>query len=431
MSSIKDIVRAVIGKDSKKQKSAQESETEEKIGEIALNAGEHGTIFGFNRNIIVGTGIAIFAITAIATIFALDNDMTDGSQKPTQRKQQASTAQDGKHETAKLAGNYEEMMREANAQYSGQGRGSGTPPSARQQEPPPLHPVPPVAQTPVSVPAPTQLVPSTSAEDKEEIAYMQRMQSAISFSISDKDMRQNTSPQQEAAVSSGTLESNIDKLQNGQNDASSLGKMNRSLSQALYTAPGKYMLQAGTMIPAALCTGINSDIGGQVVAQVQQDMYDSATGRNLLIPAGSKILGTYRTGSPNNSGRVEITFSSIILPDGGTYAVQGALVAIDDAGYSGVEGKVNRHTGSTLSAGMYSSALAALGSMAAGNTSRTSDTYSAGQLAMQGAMANVMTAASQLFKQGTRRQITVTAAPGTMFNIYVTQGITLHRGHTK
>ena len=165
-----------------------------------------------------------------------------------------------------------------------------------------------------------------------------------------------------------------------------------------------------------------------MVAQVQQDMYDSATGRNLLIPAGSKILGTYGKGSPNNSGRVEITFTSIVLPDGGTYAVGNSLIAMDGAGYAGVAGKVNRHTGSTLSAGMFSSALAALGSVAAGNSSNNSNTYSAGQLAMQGAMANVMNSASQLFQQGANRQMTVTAKPGTMFSVYVAQGLTLQRG---
>ena len=227
---------------------------------------------------------------------------------------------------------------------------------------------------------------------------MQRMQSSIAFAIPASAAQTSRSQAQ--------VENVMGASQGVQDGApAATGGVLTSPSQSTvggvasvsYAVPGKYTLQAGTVIPVVLCTGINSDIGGQVVAQIQQDMYDTATGRNLLIPAGSKILGTYGKGSPNNSGRVEITFTSIVLPDGGTYAVGNSLIAMDGAGYAGVSGKVNRHTGSTLSAGMFSSALAALGSVAAGNTSNNSNTYSAGQLAMQGAMANMMNTASQLF----------------------------------
>ena len=437
MISLKDIKTLVFGKkDTTTQEAAEEQD--EKIGNVPLNAGEHGTIFGFNRNIIVGTGLAILGITIIATIFAMDNDTSDAPQKAMQRPQQASTAQDGKHETAKLVATYDEIddLKKANAQFAGQngqqgrGTGTGTPSPNRQQEQQATTPaapptsLPAVPQTPVSVPAPVQI----SEEDKEQQAYMQRMQSAIAFAISASASQTQTQVQDENAMGASQ------GIQDG--SPAAIGGILSTASQSAaggaasvsYAAPGKYTLQAGTVIPVVLCTGINSDIGGQVVAQVQQDMYDTATGHNLLIPAGSKILGTYVKGSPNNSGRVEITFTSIVLPDGGTYAVGNSLIAMDGAGYAGVSGKVNRHTGSTLSAGMFSSALAALGSVAAGNTSNNSNTYSAGQLAMQGAMANMMNTASQLFQQGANRQMTVTAKPGTMFSVYVAQGLTLQRG---
>lgn len=261
------------------------------------------------------------------------------------------------------------------------------------------------------------------------------MQSAISFALPGSAGISQQGEQKEPSSRMG--EGNGGVIQNTQSEErqgangyspapSQSGNMaDRGVS---YTAPGKYTLQAGTIIPVVLCTGINSDIGGQVAVQVQQNMYDTATGRNLLIPAGSKILGTYGKGSPHSSGRIEITFSTIVLPDGGSYAVNGALVAVDGAGYSGISGKVDRHTDSILSAGMFSSALAALGSVAAGNVSNTANTYSAGQLAMQGAMANVMNTASSLFQQGANKQMTVTADPGTMFSVYVTHGLTLQRG---
>ena len=79
-------------------------------------------------------------------------------------------------------------------------------------------------------------------------------------------------------------------------------------------------------------------------------------------------------------------------------------------------------TGSKIGGGMFASALAALGSYASGNVS-TQNTYSGGQLAMQGALANLMQTASTLFKKGMDKQNTVTIAPGQQFNIFVTKPV--------
>lgn len=441
MSIFNDIWQSTLGRSDQKKKKSDEDVLDEKIGNVPLNAGDHGTIFGFNRNIIVGTGIAIFTITMIATILGLDTGDQE-SPKHTERQQQASTPQDGKHEAEKIKTNSYEDLAKSEANFLGQGnsqvgRGNGTPsqlPQNRaqtaQQVSPPAS-IPQVSQAPVAVPTTSPVV--QTAEDLEEQAYMQRMQSAIAFSLSGSGF----SKKGEQAQSVGTGAGQNGQYEMGQqwDNGSFTGSAQSdnmpAFSEVSYVAPGKYTLQAGTIIPVVLCTGVNSDIGGQVVVQVQQDMYDSATGRNLLIPAGSKILGTYGKGSPNNSGRVEIAFSTIVLPDGGSYAVGGALVAMDGVGYSGVSGKVNRHTGSMLSAGMFSSALAALGSVAAGNSSNNTNTYSAGQLAMQGAMANLMNSSASLFQQGANRQMTVTAAPGTMFSVYVAQGLTFQRGGSR
>lgn len=444
MSIFSDIWHSTKGDAHKKKKN--EDVQNEKIGNVSLNAGDHGTIFGFNRNIIVGTGIAIFTITAIATIFAMDTADDSSARRVSERQQQASSASDGKHETGKIPANSYEDLAKSEANFLGQnnnnnqvGRGNGTPQQRPQQTPQNTQPQPPASTppsgySPLAVPTPVAV---ESEDDREEREYMQRMKSGITFALSGSAVAKPNEQGQQSIGNNGSYgnytgnpngqDGMIQDGSNGSFNASSQSNT-ASFSEVSYVAPGKYTLQAGTIIPVVLCTGINSDIGGQVVAQVQQDMYDSATGRNLLIPAGSKILGTYGKGSPNNSGRVEISFNTIVLPDGGSYSVGGALVAVDGAGYAGVSGKVHRHTGSMLSAGMFSSALAALGSVAAGNTSNTSNTYSAGQLAMQGAMANLMNSASSLFQQGTNRQMTVTAAPGSSFSVYVTQGITLKRG---
>jgi len=439
MSRLKDVWYSITGKSNTQSEGKEESVQAEKIGNVSLNAGDHGTIFGFNRNIIIGTGIAIFTITAIATIFAVDVDESDSSKRVPDRQQQASSAQDRRSETGKIKGDSYEDLAKSEANFLGRGnnnqvgRGNGTPSVQHQQDrtapQAPSTALPTTPQTgspPVSVPflptAPAAPTLVLSEEDKEQQEYMQRMKSSISFAFTDGAIQQRNDQQTQSSNAGDGAVSDNQNNQPGSSHGTTV-----SYSDVSYTAPGKYMLQAGTIIPVVLCTGINSDIGGQVVVQVQQNMYDTATGQNLLIPAGSKILGTYGKGSPNNSGRVEISFSTIVLPDGGSYSINGALVAIDGAGYSGLSGKVDRHTGSILSAGMFSSALAALGSAAAGNVSGTASTYSAGQLAMQGAMANIMNTASSLFQQGANKQMTVTAEPGTMFSVYVTQGIAFQR----
>lgn len=187
-----------------------------------------------------------------------------------------------------------------------------------------------------------------------------------------------------------------------------------------YTPVGERTLVAGTLIPVMLLTGINTDAPGQVMCQVQSDIYDF-TGTNLLIPAGSRILGKYESNAVSN-GRVSVTFSSLQSTDGGTWSIGDSLIAVDGAGYSGISGKIHHHTGRKIGGGLFGSAIAALGSLAAGNTSSV-NTYSAGQIASQGALANLIQTTSSMFNEAANVQNTVTVEPGYMFCVYVTNNI--------
>ena len=187
-----------------------------------------------------------------------------------------------------------------------------------------------------------------------------------------------------------------------------------------YTALGPRTLVAGTVIPVMLLTGINTDSPGQVMCQVQADVYDY-NGTNLLIPCGSRLLGSYESQNVTNS-RVALTFSSLQTTDGGSWSIGNSLVAMDGAGYSGISGKLHRHTAAKVSGGLMGSAIAALGSLAAGNTSSV-NTYSAGQIAAQGALANLIQTTSSMFSDAAKIKNTVTVEPGYMFNVYVTNNI--------
>lgn len=153
-----------------------------------------------------------------------------------------------------------------------------------------------------------------------------------------------------------------------------------------------------------LLTGINTDVQGQVKAQIMADVYDYS-GTNLLIPAGSQVLGSYNanTGSSSN-GRVEVTFNTLVMPDGGAWNVGNTMSAIDGGGYMGLAGRVHRHTGSNFMKGIMNSAITALSTIAVDRV--TLDVNSLNNLTNQSS------------------QVTVTVDPGYQFNLYVANSIT-------
>lgn len=177
---------------------------------------------------------------------------------------------------------------------------------------------------------------------------------------------------------------------------------------------------AGTLISARLLTGINTEISGQVKAEILEDVYNFGKNK-ILIPQGSKIIGEYDTEKALH-GRVPINFLKIILPDGGTLNVEKNMVAVDDEGYTGISGKIHHHTGQKITAGAVGSAIAAMGAVAAGNAS-SGDTYTAGQLAGQGAMANLMNVTSKMFDEAAKVADTITVEPGSEFQIYVKEDL--------
>ena len=101
-------------------------------------------------------------------------------------------------------------------------------------------------------------------------------------------------------------------------------------------------LKAGTIIPAALITAIDSDLPGLLVAQVRQNTYDSATGRFLLIPQGARIVGIYDSRISYGQDRLLATWTRLIYPDGVSLDLK-ALAGADIAGRSGFDAQVNNH----------------------------------------------------------------------------------------
>lgn len=112
---------------------------------------------------------------------------------------------------------------------------------------------------------------------------------------------------------------------------------------SLLASPSPYALMAGSIISASLITGVNSDLPGLVTAQVTENAYDSVTGRILLIPQGSRLVGSYDSVVAFGQKRALLVWQRIILPDGASIRIDN-VPATDTAGYAGLSDKVDVHT---------------------------------------------------------------------------------------
>lgn len=112
---------------------------------------------------------------------------------------------------------------------------------------------------------------------------------------------------------------------------------------ALQDPASPYQVMAGTVISASLLTGINSDLPGRVTAQITENIYDTVSGRYLLIPQGSRVIGTYDSVIAFGQDRALVIWQRIIMPDGSSMVIEN-LPATDTAGYAGLEDEVDFHT---------------------------------------------------------------------------------------
>ena len=126
------------------------------------------------------------------------------------------------------------------------------------------------------------------------------------------------------------------------------------------------IVQAGSIIPAALITGIRSDLPGQITAQVTQNVYDSPTGRILLIPQGARLIGEYDSEVAAGQTRVLLAWDRLILPDGRSIVLERQLGA-DAAGFAGLADRVNQHWGNMLKAAAISTLLGVGAELATNN----------------------------------------------------------------
>jgi type IV secretory pathway VirB10-like protein len=116
------------------------------------------------------------------------------------------------------------------------------------------------------------------------------------------------------------------------------------------------VLQAGTIISAALITGIRSDLPGQITAQVTESIFDSPTGRIKLVPQGARLIGIYDSQVAFGQSRVLLVWTRLIMPNGRSIVLERQQGA-DAGGYSGLEDEVDNHWAELFKAALLSTVL--------------------------------------------------------------------------
>ena len=181
------------------------------------------------------------------------------------------------------------------------------------------------------------------------------------------------------------------------------------------------ILQAGSVIPAALITGIRSDLPGLVTAQVTQNVFDSPTGRILLIPQGSRLIGDYDADVAFGQSRIMLAWNRLILPDGRSIVLE-RQPASDTRGFAGLQDGTNYHWGGVLKAALVSTLLGVGSELGSGND---------GDLARavrRGTQDSINRAGEQIVSRELNVRPTLTIRPGFPVRVLVTRDLVLGGG---
>ena len=181
----------------------------------------------------------------------------------------------------------------------------------------------------------------------------------------------------------------------------------------------RYLVQAGAVIPAALITGIRSDLPGQVTAQVTEHVYDSPTGRYLLIPQGAKLIGLYDSQISFGQDRLLLVWTRLIMPNGRSILLERQPGA-DTQGFAGLEDGVDQHWGRLFMAAALSTLLGVGSELGATNNDNAIVTA-----LRRGSSDSLNQAGQQIVRRNLNIQPTLTIRPGFPVRVIVNRDLVL------
>lgn len=189
----------------------------------------------------------------------------------------------------------------------------------------------------------------------------------------------------------------------------------------LQTPVSPYQVMAGSVIAASLITGLNSDLPGEVTAQVTENVYDSVSGQTLLIPQGSRLIGSYDSVVAFGQSRALLVWQRIILPDGSSIEIDN-LPATDSAGYAGLEDQVDYHTWALIK-GVALSTLLGVGTQVTFGSQQSNLV----QAIRESTQQNVNQAGQRVVEKNLNIQPTLTVRPGWPLRVIVHKDLVFPR----
>lgn len=187
----------------------------------------------------------------------------------------------------------------------------------------------------------------------------------------------------------------------------------------LTDALSEFELKAGDFIPAVMITGINSDLPSKIItAMVSENVRDTVKGNHILIPQGTKVIGTYDSSITFGQERLLVIWQRLILPNGKSLALDN-MQGVDLSGQAGITGVANNHFATLLKGVILSSLMGSAGAIV---TDRKSDWRGA---AAEGAGEQIVSIGDRFAEKALSRQPTIIVKPGVRFNIMVHSDLVL------
>lgn len=195
---------------------------------------------------------------------------------------------------------------------------------------------------------------------------------------------------------------------------------NETLAGTRRAAISSFEIKASSIIPAVLLTGLNSDLPGEMIGQVSENVYDTATGRHLLVPQGARLFGRYDSQVAYGQDRALVIWSRLIFPDGSTLSLEG-MGGSDKSGYAGFHDQVNNHYGRLIGFGILTSLFGAAFQITQNNNQQQTQggTITPSQIAGAEVGRQFAQLGMEMAKKNLNIQPTIEIRPGYRFNVLV------------
>jgi len=279
-----------------------------------------------------------------------------------------------------------------------------------------------------AAPSPSASIPATVGEASDVSTLLQAMRppSATTASTASPSSVGSTSVLPRAFAGGSVSEEYQSQNMQDQKGAFLASARNKATEDYLQTTRvppiTKFVIRAGWDIPAVLEQGINSDLPGETRALVRENVYDTASGRYLLIPQGSRLVGRYNSQVAYGQNGLQAVWERIIFPDGSSIDL-GGMTGQDASGRSGFRDGVDNHFKRLLGFGLLTSAFSAALQLSQNHSGNVLTYPSTGSVTAGAVGQQMATLGAETTRRNLNVQPTIKISPGYRFNVRVNRDL--------